>query len=55
MRPAVATTTPASDAAPPRGVWTPPRIAELPKLSALTQASPIGGGGGTGGGGSTVF
>jgi hypothetical protein len=35
--------------------WTTPRLAELPKLTALTLASAIGGGGGTGGGGSTVF
>ena len=35
--------------------WRTPVVAELPKLTALTLASAIGGGGGTGGGGSTVF
>jgi hypothetical protein len=35
--------------------WRTPTVSELPKLTALTLASAIGGGGGTGGGGSTVF
>lgn len=39
----------------PKRTWHPPRLIELPKLTALTLASFIGGGGGTGGGGSTVF
>jgi hypothetical protein len=40
---------------PARKSWTVPTLAELPKLTALTLASAIGGGGGTGSGGSTVF
>ena len=38
-----------------RRTWTAPAVKELPKLTALTLASPIGGGGTTTGGGSTVF
>src|SRR5437868_15211027 len=38
-----------------RRPWSLPTLRELPKLTALTLASAIGGGGGTGGGGSTVF
>jgi len=55
MRDAVPPTTPQPAIASPRGRWTTPRLTELPKLTALTLASEIGGGGGTGGGGSTVF
>ena len=36
-----------------RREWVRPTVAELPKLTDLTLASPIGGGGGIGG--STVF
>ena len=36
-----------------RRIWILPTVAELPKLTDLTLASPIGGGGGIGG--STVF
>jgi len=46
--------TPQACLLPARSPWTPPRLAELPKLTSLTLASPIGGGGSTGGG-STVF
>jgi hypothetical protein len=55
MRDAVTVTTPPSESAPSRRVWTSPLLKDLPKLTDLTLASAIGGGGGTGGGGSTVF
>lgn len=43
----------APPASPARRPWTPPAVRELPKLTDLTLASPIGGSGGIGG--STVF
>jgi hypothetical protein len=55
MPDAVSSTTPTSDSAPQRRVWTSPILKTLPKLTDLTLASAIGGGGGTGGSGSTVF
>lgn len=45
----------AAPAIRPRRSWIRPAVTELPKLTDLTLASPIGGGGGIGGGGSTVF
>lgn len=55
MSDAVPPTTPPAPGVPSRRPWRAPTVADLPKLTALTLASPIGGGGGTGGGGSTVF
>ena len=53
MTDAVSQTTPPEERAAQKLPWAPPAIIDLPKLTALTLASPIGGGGGTGG--STVF
>ena len=48
---------PKAPAAETRRPWTPPAVADLPRLTELTLQTGgfIPGGGGTGGGGSTVF